>query len=130
MNSTWTVVPSASEVVPPPIPQNLHVQFGQCQSPGGSIYNEKKDVNAPRQCADYLTGVLSMQVQNLQFLIKPHHVLCPTVLYQKIHPTTYKLINYSTIHHWIKLVRDLDCIVHHWIFIVRLRSRSDKRVTV
>ena len=24
-------------------PQNLHVQFGQCQSPGGSVCNKKKD---------------------------------------------------------------------------------------
>lgn len=45
VSSAETVVSSSSATFSLAIPQNLHVQFGQCQSPGGSICNENRYIN-------------------------------------------------------------------------------------
>jgi hypothetical protein len=46
MSSEDAVASSPRATIPLTTPQNLHVQFGQCQSPGGSICNNKKAKNA------------------------------------------------------------------------------------
>lgn len=52
VSTEQVVISLPSSISSPAEPQNLHVQFGQCQSPAGSICNVMKDLNTLKYLKD------------------------------------------------------------------------------